>query len=225
MSGWLWVRARLASHCCGTKVLGQFSFLLPSALALSVSSLQPHPLLRRPSLPSPPLSELCPRVSPPHADRQSCLCRYRLWVDSCSEMFGGLDICAVKAVHSKDGRDYIIEVRRQAEGSSLDHPQQGSHVLARGWPAAQGIVRHSQRSLPQAHTATLAVATVGSLTVQYSELRVQKSGHGFFPSLSGQEPTVFCGSVLVVQAHEVDAFPTPPYKGSALTFLHIKDMG
>jgi hypothetical protein len=36
--------------------------------------------------------------------------RWRMWVDAVSQMFGGLDICAIEAVVSKEGHEYIIEV-------------------------------------------------------------------------------------------------------------------
>lgn len=42
--------------------------------------------------------------------------KYKGWADECSKIFGGLDILAVDAIHTKKGKEYIIEVNDTSIG-------------------------------------------------------------------------------------------------------------
>lgn len=55
--------------------------------------------------------------------------KWKLWADECSKVFGGLDILAVDALHSKDGREYIIELNDSPIGLTPGYWNTDSEVI------------------------------------------------------------------------------------------------
>jgi len=49
---------------------------------------------------------------------------YKLWVDECSSIFGGLDILGIDILHGKDGKDYILEINDTAPGLMFEHEEE-----------------------------------------------------------------------------------------------------
>ena len=55
--------------------------------------------------------------------------QYKTWVDECSTFFGGLDICAVDAIHCEDGKEYILEVNDTSIGLHPDHEDEDNQHI------------------------------------------------------------------------------------------------
>ncbi|CAG5040232.1 unnamed protein product [Parnassius apollo] len=56
--------------------------------------------------------------------------RYKMWIDEVSEIFGGLEVCALELVVGKDGREHIIELNDSATSFMGDSQEEDRRYLA-----------------------------------------------------------------------------------------------
>ncbi|XP_063979693.1 synapsin [Diachasmimorpha longicaudata] len=83
--------------------------------------------------------------------------RYRGWVDHVSNLFGGLDICAIELLVGKDGREYIIEVNDSALSLMGDSQEEDRRQIA-------DLVTAKMQACCRPHSVLTKTASRGSMS-------------------------------------------------------------
>lgn len=55
---------------------------------------------------------------------------YKFWVDEASKIFGGIDILAVDAIHTEDGKEYILELNGGSIGLGPEQEEEDYAYIA-----------------------------------------------------------------------------------------------
>ncbi|XP_049790677.1 synapsin [Schistocerca nitens] len=123
--------------------------------------------------------------------------RYRMWVDEVSELFGGLDICALEIIVAKDGREFIIEVNDSALSLMGDSQEEDRRHIAElvAHRMQQLCTTLPTRNTPQTQcrppmTKTTSRSSVTSMSGQPGQ---GTNTGSTIPSPTGDERPVFPG--------------------------------
>ncbi|CAG9785039.1 unnamed protein product [Diatraea saccharalis] len=136
--------------------------------------------------------------------------RYKMWIDEVSEIFGGLEVCALELVVGKDGREHIIELNDSATSFMGDSQEEDRRHLA------DLVLQRMQAVCRPGLTKTTSRASVSGSSAATSpeERSVPLPGSGP-PSAPPPAPLASAASIDPSQSSTVSSVSAAPSTASS----------